>query len=171
MTAPPPRLEKMVAADAAGMFAIWSDLETVRFTNWTPVASPEECAKRVGRVLERYAAGTRRLGPYVIRTAAGECAGLIGVDVEEPFNGEHEVWYLLRRDHWGRGLGTLAVAEVLRIMSASGEARRAVATAVAANVASWRLLERNGFRRRAEVRGGFDRNGVKLDLLDYEREL
>jgi ribosomal-protein-alanine N-acetyltransferase len=164
-----PRLERLCAADAQGLLPLWSDAETVRFTNWTRVTGAEDCASRVGRLLARYAAGSRRMGPYVLRTGAGAVAGLAGIDAAEPFNGEHEVWYLLRRDLWGRGWGTLAVAELVRMMAASGSVTRAVATAVSANTASWRILERNGFRRTGAIPGGFDRNGLLLDLYAYER--
>jgi len=53
--------------------------------------------------------------------------------------------------------------------AASRSYQRMVATSVATNAASWRLLERHGFRRVATLVQGFRRHGVVADLHRYER--
>ena len=164
--APPISLRKVAETDAPDLFVLWSDFETVKFTNWTLIATNEECSKRVSRMIERYHPDSGRLGPYVIRARDSDFVGLIGVDV---VNAEHELWYLLRRDRWGQGLGTQALAELIKIVSAASHVKHAVATAVAGNIASWRLLERNGFVRVNTSLGGFERHGLKMDLFTYAR--
>lgn len=82
-------LQRVSEADALELFALWSDFETVKFTNWTQLRTLDECAIRVERMLARYDPESGRLGPYVIRSREGDFVGLIGVDVVE---GEHELW-------------------------------------------------------------------------------
>jgi len=165
----PLKLDKVTWSDSADLNTLWSDLETVKFTNWSLLTSQDECNERVERMLKRYDPSTSRVGLFVIRDSGGEFLGLIGLDVPEPFEGAHELWYLIRRDRWNLGHGGAAIAEVLKKLVAFPSVERIVATAVATNVPSWRLLERNGFNRVGTFAGGFERNGLKLDLLEYAR--
>ena len=68
---------------------------------------------------------------------------------------------------WGRGIATQALGELLRLMNVSGRPYKATATAVAANPASCRVLEKNGFVRESTVSGGFNRNALVFDLYKY----
>jgi RimJ/RimL family protein N-acetyltransferase len=70
--------------------------------------------------------------------ADGEVAGSIGCwDAD----GQTFVGYWLGREFWGRGLATQALAELVRMV----EARPLHAHVVKSNVASIRVLEKNGF--------------------------
>lgn len=163
------KLDKVTRADSGDLYMMWSDFETVKFTNWALLTSHGECDQRVEKMLSRYDPTTSRVGPFVVRTADGEFLGLIGLDVSEPFEGSHEMWYQIRRDRWNLGYGGAAIAELLEKLVGFPKVERIVATAVTTNVASWRLLERNGFSRVGVIVDGFDRHGLKLDLYDYVR--
>lgn len=159
---------KFAALDAShtdDLHALWSDAEGVRYTNWDPATTPEDTRQRIARLQARYAGDAGRLGPWVALDGSGRFVGLIGVDFVDR---EYEVWYLVGRARWGRGYGSAMLGGLL------AEARgpryaRLVATAVAGNTASWRLLERHGFRRVATLVHGFRRHGVAADLHRYER--
>jgi RimJ/RimL family protein N-acetyltransferase len=118
-------------------------------------------------MLIRYAQ-KERVGPYIIQGSDGVFAGLIGVDYE---NGEHEVWYLLDRSQWRKGFGTAALRHLLERIPVTSGITKLVATVVASNVASWQLLERNGFVRVSRIDGGFKKEGVLEDLYRYEKSL
>lgn len=163
------KLDKVTRSDSGNLYTLWSDLETVKFTNWAHLTSSDECDQRVERMLKRYDPSTSRVGPFVIRASDGDFLGLIGLDVPEPFAGAHELWYLIRRDRWNLGYGGAAIAESLRKLAGFPKIERIVATAVATNIASWRLLERSGFSRVGVIAGGFDRHGLNLDLFEYAR--
>jgi len=163
-TMPQVKLSPLQESHAADLQRIWLDHETVRFTNWTLLSTREEVAERVRRILVRYATSERR-GPFLIQNADGEFVGLIGVDYG---NGEHEVWYILDRSQWGKGFGAAALSHLLERVTTPSGITRLFATAVASNMASWRLLERNGFTRVACVVGGFQKEGVSEDLYRYE---
>ena len=70
----------------------------------------------------------------------GAVAGHIVSFVED--EGKREVGYWLGRDYWGKGIATRALAEFLQIEPE----RPLYAHAARANVASRRVLEKNGFR-------------------------
>ena len=70
--------------------------------------------------------------------ADGEVAGSIGCWEAD---GQTFVGYWLGREFWGRGLATQALAELVRMV----EARPLHAHVVKSNVASIRVLEKNGF--------------------------
>jgi RimJ/RimL family protein N-acetyltransferase len=95
---------------------------------------------------------------------------LIGVDVPEPPSGEHEVWYLLQRRLWGRGFGSEALEQLMTVVQGLKHVKKAVAATVVENVASWRILERNGFHRDAMIPGGFVKAALRSDLLLYSKE-
>ena len=158
-------LVPLEASHAAFLHELWSDPQVVQFTNWEPTATPEEASERIARLQARYAEDSRRDGPYVAVDAEGRCAGFIGIDWVDR---EHEVWYLVPRSLWGRGYGSALLSAMLdRATLRSFE--RVVATSVATNAASWRLLEQQGFRRVATLVQGFRRHGVVADLHRYER--
>ncbi len=63
---------------------------------------------------------------------------------------EAELGWALDPDHAGRGLATEAVRALLDVAFDGLGLRRVTASCFAANVASWRLMERVGMRREAE---------------------
>jgi len=159
--------EPLDASHAEALHDLWSDREVVRFTNWESSSTLEETRERIERLRNRYASEPHRLGPFAVRDDASQLVGLIGIDHVDR---EHELWYLVRRERWGRGYGSAMVERMIDEASARGFGRL-VATAVASNTASWRLLERHGFERVATLVNGFRRHGVTADLHRYERGL
>ena len=89
----------------------------------------------------------------------GEVAGNIGCWESE---GQRFVGYWIGREYWGRGLATQALAELVAMV----ETRPLYAHVVQSNVASIRVLEKNGF---VEVeRHATDDGGEEL-LLELTR--
>lgn len=70
----------------------------------------------------------------------GDVVGSVGVF---PMEGDLELTYWIRKDLWGRGVATAAVAALLREVTA----RPLHARVVEDNLGSIRVLERNGFVR------------------------
>jgi RimJ/RimL family protein N-acetyltransferase len=139
-------------------------------TNWVHTPTREECAHRMEEVLAFYGKEPLHFGPYTIRDEDGRFLGLIGADLADPVWCAYDIWYVLRRDTWGRGIGTRAVGDLLAQMADSGRVKKATATVVADNAASRRLLARHGFTQQALVAGGHQRHGLSLDLLSYSRD-
>jgi RimJ/RimL family protein N-acetyltransferase len=98
-----------------------------------------------------------RADPHtLLRTITTDDGAVAGQLLSFPREGVREIGYWLAREFWGRGIATAALAEFLRLVPE----RPVYGVVNEANVASCRVLERNGFvlaeRREAEpsVPGG-----------------
>jgi RimJ/RimL family protein N-acetyltransferase len=89
----------------------------------------------------------------------GEVAGNIGCWEAD---GDRFVGYWIGREFWGRGLATQAVAELVDTV----EARPLYAHVVKSNVASIRVLEKNGF---VEVGRHTSDDGIEELVLELAR--
>lgn len=65
-----------------------------------------------------------------------------------------ELGYVLHPDHWGYGYASEAAVRLLDECFTAWSAHRVTASCDVANVASWRLLERLGFRREGHLLAG-----------------
>jgi RimJ/RimL family protein N-acetyltransferase len=82
------------------------------------------------------------LGNAEITSKAVEVDGeLVGSAAVFPFEGDLELTYWIRKDMWGRGVATAAVAALLEEV----RTRPLHARVVEDNIGSVRVLERNGF--------------------------
>ncbi|MFS8204527.1 GNAT family N-acetyltransferase [Streptomyces sp. CWNU-52B] len=73
--------------------------------------------------------------------------------------GEREVTYWIDRAHWGRGIATAALRELL----AAVPERPLYARAAADNAGSLRVLEKCGFRVTSRARGFANARGEEID--------
>ena len=90
----------------------------------------------------------------------GKVVGSVGAFAVE---GDTEVTYWIRRDLWGHGLATAALAELLRVVTV----RPLWARAAADNVGSARVLLRNGFVRRGEETSYAEARGAQIEEHIY----
>lgn len=88
----------------------------------------------------------------------GQVVGNVGRFLDRDF-GHPEVTYWIGREHWGRGLATLALRAFLR----EEGARPIYARAAADNVASLRVLEKLGFVREGTGRGFAHARGQEIE--------
>jgi RimJ/RimL family protein N-acetyltransferase len=165
------RLAPLSASDLEDVFPLWSDFETVQHTNWTHTPTHDECVQRLARVIAFYAAEPGHIGPFAVRLDGQGFVGLAGADLRDAASATHEVWYALRREVWGRGVGGRVLAALLDAVQERGGVRRLTATAVTSNVASWHLLEKHGFHRLGILPGGHTKHGLTLDVYSYARDL
>jgi RimJ/RimL family protein N-acetyltransferase len=86
----------------------------------------------------------------------GEVVGSIGAFVVDQ---DTEVTYWVRRDLWGHGLATAALAELLSMVTV----RPLRARAAADNVGSARVLLRNGFVRVGQEKGYAEARGREIE--------
>jgi RimJ/RimL family protein N-acetyltransferase len=79
-----------------------------------------------------------------------------------------ELGWVLHPGHAGRGYGTEAVRELIRLCFEDLGLRRVTADCFAANESSWRLMERVGMRREFNARReALHRSGEWLDSVGY----
>ncbi|MBE9609720.1 GNAT family N-acetyltransferase [Chitinilyticum piscinae] len=159
--APCLQLSALTLADAAALLPIWSDREVTRFTYVRGVRTLADSEARIQGIL----AGFTGIGPWVVREA-GEVIGFAGA-VRLPGPDEFEVFYHFARSSWGRGIGKIVLQRLLQAAFVEHGACCVHAGAVAANPASWHLLEQAGFRRSGVREQGFRTRSGCFDLYHY----
>lgn len=91
----------------------------------------------------------------MIEKTTGEMVGHCGIKrVDNPLAhnaGDHEVGWLVREDRWRRGYAEEAMRAVLDWAFGRVGAPHVVALTSEANVASWKLMEKLGMRRRVDL--------------------
>jgi RimJ/RimL family protein N-acetyltransferase len=135
--------------DAAALFPILGDGEAMRFWNRPALSDPAVVADLVA---EQQAAADSGLCRYWTVLEDGDPIGSIDLSLIEKSGAE--LGFLFRRDRWGCGLATEAVAAV--VTEAFGPLRltHLAAGVQTGNQAAIRVLEKTGFDRvrRAQVR-------------------
>lgn len=142
-----PRLlvRRFAASDGPGLHGYLSRPEAVRFEPY-PLQSLADC--------ERIAA-ERAASPdfwAVCLDATGELVGNLYLHRREPLAWRtYELGYVFHPEHWGRGYATEAAAAMVTRCFEDEGGHRIEARCDPLNKASWRLLERLGFRREGHL--------------------
>lgn len=86
-------------------------------------------------------------------TLLGKCgiARIEGATVPAALTGEVQIGWTIRADHWRRGCGLEAARAMLDLAFGRYGLERVFAQTSERNVGSWRLIERLGMQRRAEL--------------------
>ncbi len=140
-----------------------SDAAVVRWTTRIPHPYPKGGAARFIR--SSWNLWNRGRGYVFSILADDEACGVISLSNVSLEHSCGEVGFWLGRDHWGRGLMTEAVALILRFSFQELGLYRVYASAFAANAASCRVLEKNGFRREGTLRQAVVRYDERQDFL------
>jgi RimJ/RimL family protein N-acetyltransferase len=99
-----------------------------------------------------------------VRVVDDGTGGVAGWLLVFPLDGELCLGYWIAREHWGRGLATRAVSELLGEV----EARPLHATVATGNAASRRVLEKCGFTDLGPTSEWDDRLGERVAIHRYE---
>lgn len=100
----------------------------------------------------------------------GQAVGSIGlVAKDDVYRRSMEIGYWLSEDFWGRGIITEAVGVVTRYGFSSFDIVRIYADVFEWNVASMRVLEKNGYEREARLKKAIIKDGRIGDVLMYAK--
>jgi RimJ/RimL family protein N-acetyltransferase len=161
-------LRRPLVSDAETVFARYAgDPAVTRFLGWRTHSSAADtqmflaCCDAEWRL--------SGVGPYLIQSREdGELLGSAGLRVSSPQHAT--IGYLLAQDAWGRGYATEAV-RALRDLALRLGIIRLTATCHPEHRASWRVLEKCGFRREGMLHGHAQfpnvAPGVAADVLCY----
>ncbi len=135
-------LRRPVPADAEPIFAGYArDPEVSRYLTWRPHRSIDDTRSHIAYFSRLWEGGDRR--SYVIDAEGCPCAG--GIDLRWTDEGRSVTFgYVLRRDHWGRGLMTEALSACIEVALADPGVWRAWAYCDVDNPASGRVMEKAG---------------------------
>ena len=136
-------LEPQCAIHADEMYELLSDRAIYRYEN-EPPSSPDWLRARFSRLESRRSPdGREQWLNWVVRLPNSELAGYLQASVFP--TGRAAIAYVLASRHWGRGLGTQAVAAMIDELGANHGVTALSAVLKRSNVQSLRLLERLRF--------------------------
>ncbi len=145
-------LREFVAEDFGAVHEYATDPEVVRFMPWGP-NTEDETRAFIERSLEAQRREPRRAFELAVTLAEGSrLIGGCGIRVSAPSDLGADMGYCLRRDCWGRGLGTEAARAIVGFGFERLGMHRIIATCDTKNVASARVLDKTGMRREAHYR-------------------
>ena len=105
---------------------------------------------------------------FAIRDTQDKLIGVASADNFEPGTAHRaEIGYWLAKPYWGQGIMTDAVRAFVRYAFAELQVVRLTAHVFDLNIASARVLEKNGFKLEGVLRQHFEKDGQVLDARLY----
>ena len=105
---------------------------------------------------------------FAVRDVAGKLIGVVGADTAEPgLTEKAEIGYWLAKPYWGQDIMTDAVRAYVEYAFGELKMLRLTAHVFVSNLASARVLEKNGFKLEGHLRKHFQKDGEWLDSLLY----
>ena len=103
--------------------------------------------------------------------ADGQLVGSISVErKDEGCQAIGEIGYMILTPFWSQGIGTEAVRQICEIAFRELELQQIVGNVFPENVASARVLEKNGFLLEGTMEGAVMKGGKMVDLRVYRRD-
>jgi ribosomal-protein-alanine N-acetyltransferase len=138
-------LRELRPADAADLF-VWRSDPVVQRYNSVPLQTVAEADALIDELRREYAAETAIHWAVTLHDE-DRAIGLFGFVGWERGHRRADIGYDLRRDYWGQGIATEALAAMLRFGFGAMDLNRVEAQTIADNHESVRLLRRLGFQR------------------------
>lgn len=157
-------LRALESSDVGELYEIFGDPEVARFWTRSPFDSIQVAADFLAEIHDGFA--RRQLFQWGIADARSE--KVLGTCTL--FHFDHDLWrcevgFAVGRRWWGQGIGSRAVATVLRFAFDVLGVHRVEADADPRNERSLRLLERLGFEREGLLRERYRVNGEIQDAV------
>ena len=159
-------LRPFVLEDAPAMFKYASDKESTQFMRFSTHQSIQD-SKDIINIWVKESANPAFYNWAIVCKECNELIGSIGlVDVNE-FHLLAEVGYILRRDHWRKGLATEALSTVIRFWFVRLGMNRLESCHSIENPASGRVMEKAGMVREGVKREYFPTDHGFVDCPIY----
>jgi RimJ/RimL family protein N-acetyltransferase len=144
------RLRRFTDADADALVCLYCDPRVMRFITPDPPTAYAVRTELLPRHLREYEQLSDGLGCFAAIERVS--ATMVGSFSLRPANSYGladgiELGYRLHPDHWGRGLATEGARALIAHAFGQLHSDRVVATTMADNTGSWRVLEKCGLRR------------------------
>jgi RimJ/RimL family protein N-acetyltransferase len=143
-------LRRFAEADAGPLAALYGDPRVMRFITVRPPGVAEVESEILPAYLREYRELADGLGSFAaISRETGQMAGRFSLKPANSYGlaGGTELGYRLYPAFWGRGLATEGARALIESAFERLPSDRVVATTMADNAGSWRVLEKCGMRR------------------------
>ena len=159
-------LRKITLEDADDMFEYASNEVVSEYLSWEAHKSIDDSLQFIKFVLERYKKG--EVAPWGIEYKKnGKFIGTINFVSWLPNDKVAEIGYAISKDYWGKGITTEAAKEVISFGFHNMDLVRIQARCDVKNIASARVLEKNGMIFEGVMRKVVYFKGRHRDLKMY----
>ncbi|HEU4716770.1 MAG TPA: GNAT family N-acetyltransferase [Bacteroidia bacterium] len=159
-------LRRVEPADVAEMFVLRSDRQLMKFIPRPVAQSPDDALALIHSMAEGIAKNEMINWGMVLKSS-GKVIGTVGFFRMKPEHFRAEIGYMLHGDFHGTGIMQEALVKAIAFGFQSMKLHSIEAVVDPANIASIRLLERNGFVREAYFRENEFFDGKFLDSAVY----
>jgi RimJ/RimL family protein N-acetyltransferase len=143
-------LRRFTDADAGSLAALYGDPRVMRFITPQPISRADVASRILPEYLLEYRELPDGLGSFAaIEKVTGQLTGRFSLRpaISYGLTGGTELGYRLYPAFWRRGLATEGARALIRSAFERLQVDRVVATTMADNTGSWRVLEKCGLRR------------------------
>ena len=160
------KLRALTDADIPALFAIFNDAETMRYWTNSPMTDVAE-AEELLRDIQAHAKAETLFQWGIARREDDLVIGTCTLFRIEREHRRAELGYILRRDHWRRGLASEALTAIVNHAFGTLGLHRLEADIDPRNARSIRLVERLDFKREGRLRENYFVAGEIQDSLIY----
>ena len=158
-------LRPFTTKDCESMFAYCSDPETTQFMRFSTHKSREETMSVLTSWEKEYEMG-KFLNWAIVCHECGELIGSIGLAAIDEYHCLGECGYILRKDHWGKGLATECLACIIDFCFRIGFHRIECVHSVE-NPASGRVMQKVGMIKEGIKRSYYPTDHGYVDCVLY----
>jgi len=144
-------LRQFKASDLETFLAYRNDPEVARYQGWEYPYPREKAVVFVQSMITAVPAQSNWIQTAIELKATGEMIGDVAFFIRSDDHRQAMIGYSLARPYWGKGYAFEAVLRLLRYLFDELHLHRVGAECDVDNPASWRLLEKLGFRREAHL--------------------
>lgn len=152
--------------ECEALLGMFSQDEVVKYTNFRNFSDSAALGQFLDRFLKIGLGQPLQYGPYSIYLD-NQIIGLCGLQQHNLDEGVAELWYILNRDYWKKGLARQAIDLLINKASENKQLKTIFAEAVDINIASWKILEKLGFSLNGITKSGFKKGDITEDLRLY----
>ena len=158
-------LHKWTSTDTAALIALCNAVDRTFLSDRLPNPYTEADADWwLGMVAENEG----KEGVWRSICVDGQLVGSISVERKDDGGGAiGEIGYMILTPFWSQGIGTESVRQICEIAFRELELQQIVGNVFPENVASARVLEKNGFQLNGTMTGSIVKNGSLLDVKVY----
>ncbi len=169
-------LREFTLEDYEGVHAFASDPEVCQFTVWGP-NTPDDTRSFLKKALNEQVENPRLRYNFVVVHPSHGVIGSCGINVNSLEHRSASISYFLNKSYWGMGYGTEIALRLISYGFEELNMYRITATCDPRNIASWKIMEKNGMKREGLLRHNQIIRGEWRDsyiysilLLEYRTE-
>ena len=151
------------------LYGIWSDKETIKFTNIKEPFTYDECESRINIFLNNQLRLVDKTIFAVIEN--NTVCGIVGCPLIDKEQNVFGFFYQLNRNYWNKGIGYKSASMLIDYMREKYCPCVLWADVVEENTASIKILNKLGFSRVKENVNAFKRDGKLYNVIDFNMRI